>query len=92
MPDENPRVTEIPFSAFQLLPPAEGVCPACAKDHDPEDPHDRQSLHYQYWFRLNEAKAGREERWPTWDDAMAHCAPEVQDLWREALRERGVVL
>lgn len=85
-------VTEVPFSQATLLPPAEGLCLACAVAHDPGEPHNQESLHYQYWFRLREAKAGREERWPTWDDAMAHCTPEVQDLWRDALRERGVDL
>jgi hypothetical protein len=85
-------ITEMPFSNATLLSPAPGLCPACAVPHDPAEPHNQQSLHYQYWFRLREAKAGREERWPTWDDAMAHCTPEVQDLWRDALRERGADL
>lgn len=79
-----------PFSEAMLLAPDPNVCQQCAKDHDPDSPHDQQSLFYQYWFRLNEAKAGREERWPTWADAMEHCDPEVQAQWRAALEERGV--
>lgn len=79
-----------PFSDMTLLPPAPHLCQACAVKHDPGQPHNQQSFHYQYWFRLQEAKAGREERWPTWSDAMAHCTPEVQQAWREELAKHGV--
>jgi hypothetical protein len=75
---------------MMLLPPDEGLCQQCARDHDPAMPHDQQSLHWQYWFRLTEVRAGREERWPTWDDAMAHCTPQMQDAWRTELRRLGV--
>ncbi len=81
---------EIPFSAWTVLGPAPGLCQACAVDHPPEMPHNRQSLHYQYWFRSREAKEGREERWPTWADAMAHCDEETRLVWTMALREHGV--
>jgi hypothetical protein len=46
-------------------------------------PHDAQSLYYQYRFY------GVRGRWPTWADAVAHCAPEVQADWRAALEDRG---
>lgn len=84
------RVTEVPFSSAMLLPPPPGVCQQCAVDHLPEEPHNRDSMFYLYWFRLSEAKAGRTERWPTWADAMAHCTPDRQAAWREALEQRGV--
>lgn len=86
----EPEINEVPFSEWSVIPPPPGLCQACAVDHEPEQPHNQQSLHYQYWFRSQEARAGREERWPTWADAMAHCSPEVQTQWRTALAERGV--
>lgn len=90
MTRKEPEVTAVPFAAWSVLPPAPGLCQACAKEHEPEQPHDKGSLFYQYWFRSQEAKAGREERWPTWADAMAHCTPELRRLWREELTKRGV--
>lgn len=65
-----------------LLPPRPGVCQACARDHDPEQPHDAQALYYQYWFYKQSGG-----RWPTWVDAVAHCEPDVQAAWEEKLRE-----
>jgi hypothetical protein len=64
------------------VPP--GTCPECAVKHEPEAPHDQQSLAYQYKYY------DRHGRWPTWADAMAHCTPEIKILWCEALKERGV--
>ncbi|WP_195985336.1 hypothetical protein [Clostridium sp. D33t1_170424_F3] len=61
-----------------------GTCPECAVKHDPEQPHNRDSLCYQYKFY------DQHGRWPTWADAMAHCTPEVKAIWREALKEHGV--
>ena len=69
-----------------MLPAAPGACPVCAGDHAPEQPHNQQSLFYQMSFYKQHG------RFPTWADAMAHCTPEVQDAWRTALRERGIVL
>lgn len=80
----------IKFSDGMLLPPAEGLCQQCGRDHTPDWPHDQRSLHYQYWFRINEGKSSREERWPTWRDAMAHCTPEVQEQWTTELNKLGV--
>jgi len=66
-----------------LLPPKPGVCQECAVDHPPEDPHNNQSLYFQYKFR------GDHGRWPTWKDAIAHCTPEVREFWEEELRAAG---
>lgn len=79
----------VPFSAAFVLPAAAG-CTECGREHLVDQPHDAQSLTYQYRFRNAEARAGREERWPTWADAMAHCPPNVQQEWTNALAERGV--
>lgn len=67
-----------------LLPAAPGRCEACATTHEPHLPHNAQSLHYQYHFY------DQHGRWPTWADAMAHCDEPMRELWRKALKERGV--
>lgn len=69
-----------------LLPPLAGTCPECAVTHDPALPHNAQSLYYQYKFRQKNG------RFPTWNDAMAHCTDEVRALWIEALAEHGVIV
>lgn len=68
-----------------LLPCAPNVCQECTVDHEPEMPHNQQSLYYQYKFYQQNG------RWPTWEDAMAHCSVEMQDIWKEALRKRDVM-
>lgn len=65
---------------------AEGQCAECAVVHDPAHPHNQQSLFYQYSFR---EKHGR---WPTWEDAMAHCTAEMKEAWIKGLAEQGVVV
>lgn len=64
----------------------EGTCPICAVKHDPEQPHNRDSLCYQYKFYDENG------RWPTWIDAMAHCSEELQEFWKQTLTEKGVDL
>lgn len=64
---------------MQLLPCAKDVCPACAVAHDPRAIHNAQSLYYQYFFYA------RHGRWPTWADAIAHCAEPVRVLARKTL-------
>ena len=71
-----------PFTLVSNTPP--GTCPTCAVKHDVEQPHNQQSLQYQYYFyNLN-------GRWPTWNDAMEHCSEEVKSVWLKGLREVGV--
>ena len=71
---------------WHLLPldTPNGECPECGRKHEPGDPHNQQSLHYQYSFYA------KHNRWPAWADAMAHCTPETQAAWRAELEERGV--
>ncbi|MFT8710441.1 MAG: hypothetical protein ABF820_13525 [Sporolactobacillus sp.] len=69
-----------------LLPPKPGVCQKCAADHDLGQPHNQQSLYWQYWFY------DKYSRWPTWEDAMAHCTDEVKQFWIDELKERGVAV
>ena len=70
-------------ATWTLLPQPPGVCSQCGRDHEPAQPHDL-TLAYQYSFYAEH------DRWPTWGDALAHCAPEVQAAWKAGLRERGV--
>jgi hypothetical protein len=66
---------------WHLMPPAPDKCPVCAVKHHAGLPHNPQSLYYQYTFYG--ATGGK--RWPTWADAVAHCAPEMQEAWKREL-------
>lgn len=70
---------------WMVAPPdtRDGKCPQCAVKHDLGQPHNAQSLAYQYDFRA------RKGRWPTWADAVAHCSPEVKAAWKAELTTRG---
>jgi len=74
------------LAPFSLLPAKAGTCPECATKHQPEQPHNAQSLFYQYKFYNDNG------HWPTWEDAMAHCTEDVKDFWRTELRKHGVDL
>jgi len=76
---ETGEVVEERRNAMTLLPPAGDVCQVCAVDHPWDQPHNQESLYYQYRFYAEHG------RWPTWSDAMAHCTPELQAIVREAL-------
>lgn len=85
-PPPGPKAGKRVFirGTFTLLPAAKGCCEQCAAEHEVQAPHNAQSLHYQYWFY------GKHGRWPTWDDALAHCSEEVQRKWRAALIAKGI--
>ena len=70
------------MTLFGKMP--DGACTECAVKHSPEQPHNRDSLAYQYKFHDEHG------RWPTGADAMAHCPEEVKKVWTQALREQGV--
>lgn len=72
--------------AFKMLPCNPNVCQMCAVDHLPSQPHNQQSLYYQYSFYSDNG------RWPTWNDAMAHCSDEVKQKWIKGLKEKGIEL
>lgn len=55
------------------------ACPVCGVKHDPNLPHDRDSLYYQYSFRKKHG------RWPTWEDAMDHCSEDMKIAWIAAM-------
>jgi hypothetical protein len=74
-------------NAMTILSPRSG-CPECGTEHQHDQPHNQQSLVYQYRFCATHG------RWPTWADAMAHCSDEVKVIWRqhliEVMRARGM--
>lgn len=61
-----------------------GTCTECAVKHDPEQPHNKDSLTYQYKFYDSHG------RFPTWADAMAHCPDAVRRMWTQELKAHGV--
>jgi hypothetical protein len=69
-----------------LLKTPKDTCAECAMKHGWNEPHNQQSFAYQYDFY------GKHGRWPTWEDAMAHCTPDVQERWRTELAKVGVIL
>ena len=71
-------------SEIKIIAPAPGKCPVCAGAHDADQPHNIHSMYYRMKFRQKHG------RYPNWIDAMAHCTPEVQQWWREALTQRGI--
>lgn len=79
------NVKEFGLKDMTILPPSNPLaCKECACVHDPQMPHNQQSLYYQYTFRQLHG------RWPTWADAMAHCTNEMKQAWVAALAERGI--
>ncbi len=74
------------LSPFKLLPAPPGTCPECGAKHDPGQPHNRESLLYQYTF------FDKHGRWPAWSDAMAHCDEYMREKWTAALAETGIIV
>ncbi|WP_439627423.1 hypothetical protein [Gemmata sp.] len=66
---------------FRMPPGPPGTCEWCCVAHQPDQPHNQQSLPYQMRFHAIN------KRWPTWTDAMAHCSAEVKAVWRAHLVE-----
>lgn len=76
------KVVEERRNAFTMMPTPPGTCPECAVDHPHDQPHNRDSMAYQYRFYATHG------RWPTWTDSMAHCSEDVRRQWTAALIER----
>ena len=74
------------FEEIKIRAPGPGSCKLCATVHTPDQPHDRDSLYYQNWFRR------RYKRFPTWADAMAHCTDKVKAEYTVKLAERGITI
>lgn len=67
-----------------IIPPTPGACRYCGDQHDPREPHNLRSLQYQHKFRKQNG------RYPTWEDAMAHCSMLVKVRFTEMLVRSGV--
>lgn len=78
------KVVKNTTAKVMMLPAAPGKCQECAVDHPPEQPHNAQSMFYQYKF-YNE-----HGRWPNWKDAMKHCKPAMRKQWTGHLEKMGV--
>lgn len=71
---------------WKLLSPKPDTCQECASKHEPELPHNQQSLFWQYNFY------NKNGRWPTWKDAMVHCTPSMQEQWIIELAKYGITV
>lgn len=71
---------------IRITAPTSRTCRVCAVEHEPSEPHDRDSLYYQVRFWQ------KNKRFPTWDDAMSHCTEEVKACFRVELVRRGVLM
>ncbi|HHY0551860.1 TPA: hypothetical protein ACVU5P_004179 [Vibrio parahaemolyticus] len=69
---------------WTVLPPKPGTCPECGVKHNPNEPHNKDSLAYQYQF------AKEHGRWPTWKDASAHCSEEAICILKGVLTKHSV--
>lgn len=66
-----------------MMPAKEGHCQVCAVKHDPDQPHNAQSLPYQMLFQSTHGRG------VTWADAVAHCPKEIADQWETELKKMG---
>ena len=73
------KITQEKHGGLQLMPPKKDVCQECATKHKPNEPHNQESLYYQMQFQIKHG------RFPTWEDAMAHCDEKTKIIWREEL-------
>lgn len=69
---------------FMLFPPRPDLCQECAVKHEPEFPHNPDSLYYQTKFNMAHKRAA------TWHDAMAHCDRKMKAAWKKVLAEKGI--
>lgn len=74
---------DIKNNKLNLLPCAPDVCQECAVKHDLMQPHNAQSLYYQFKFY------SCHQRYPTWKDAVSHCDKQTQKLWEAELIKLG---
>jgi len=54
---------ETPLEHIKVIPPRPGACAVCAAFHEPNSPHDINSLYYRMKFRRKHG------RYPTLEDA-----------------------
>lgn len=79
-------MAEYRFGSIVVEAPRAGTCPVCAIEHPEEYPHNPCSLYYRMKFRQEHG------RFPTWDDAMAHCPEPVCQKFIAYMRSRGILI
>lgn len=84
MPERKPDKPTMPAGTMMLLPVAPDRCQVCAAKHEPEMPHDAQSIYWAMAARMQGKPA------PTWKLAMEHCSPEMRRAWTDELKKMGV--
>lgn len=66
--------------SMMLMPPRKDHCRICAVKHEPDVPHNAQSLFFQMRFKMRYGRDG------TWADAIAHCSEPVKEHWERELK------
>jgi len=69
---------------MMLLSPSPEKCQECAVVHEPDQPHNAQSLYYQTKFYMAHKRSA------TWMDAMKHCSKKVKKEWIQQLEKMKV--
>ncbi len=88
MKNEKPLTEEVkPIDSYDcyFVSPPKNCCQECAREHDPSQPHDLDSLYYNLYFKKKHG------RLPTQEDAMAHCSKKVkEDYWKQKEYEKSL--
>lgn len=63
---------------------ADGTCRVCGCRHDPDQPHNVNSIYYRMAFYLKHG------RMPTIADAIKHCPAVIKQEALQALKLRGI--
>jgi len=82
----NSAIQSITLLTLSLLLLQPGTCQECACVHEPDEPHNKQSLYYNIMFY------DKHNRYPTWADAMDHCSPGVRSAWSKELEKFGIMV
>lgn len=64
---------EAQLEHIKVIPPRPGACKVCAAFHEPNSPHDVNSLYYRTKFRRKHG------RYPTAEDAGRHCKTDGRE-------------
>ena len=78
--------TEVAHMTLLPCDTSKGQCAYCAAVHLPNEPHNAQSLYYQYRIY------GERGIWPNWGNAMEHCDGATRQRWKAELVSRGVTI
>lgn len=68
----------------KAIPPKPELCAVCGATHDANVPHNKYSAYYRAQFYA------KHKRFPTWQDAMAHCSEEMKEDFTKVLQFMGL--